>query len=90
MADGLVALGKAFEPPPVHEKDVEPVVLVVVEEGRAAAGGFEQILVAMFAAEDGLDVQAGFFRHIDKLHAQRRSGHRREAAPLGAGRAGAS
>ena len=52
MADWLLALGKAFEPPAVDQENVNPVILVVVEEGCAAAGGFEQVFVAVFTAED--------------------------------------
>ena len=59
MADRLLAFGKAFEAPAVDEEDVDPVVLVVVKEGGAAAGGFKQVFVAVLAAEDGLDVEAG-------------------------------
>src|SRR5271165_2432181 len=72
-----MALGKAFQPPSIYEEDIDPVVLVEVEKGCAAACGFQQIFIAMFAAEDRLDVQSRFLRHVDKLHAQRRSSHRR-------------
>ena len=51
--------------------------MVVVEEGRAAARGFEQIFVAVLAAEDRLDIEAGLFGDIDKLDAERCSGDRR-------------
>jgi hypothetical protein len=64
MADRLLALGKAFETPAVDEKNVDPVVLVVVEESRAAAGGFKQVFVAVLAAEDGLYVEAGLLGDI--------------------------
>ena len=73
MANRLLAFGKAFEAPAVDEENVDPVVVVVVEEGRAAACGFKQIFVAMLAAEDGLDVEAGFFGHVGELHAKRRA-----------------
>ena len=56
----LLAFGEAFQPPAVHQEDVEPAVVVVVVEGDAAAGGLEQILVLVLAAEDGLGVEAGF------------------------------
>src|SRR5271156_6455859 len=36
----LVALGETFEAPAIHEKYVEPAIVVVVVEGQAAAGGF--------------------------------------------------
>ena len=76
-ANGLMALGKSFEPPAVDEKDVEPVVLIVVKECGAAARGFEQVLVAVFAAEDHFHIQPSLFGDVDKLHAERRAGNRR-------------
>ena len=54
------AFGEAFQPPAVHQKDVEPAVVVVVVEGDAAAGGLEQVLVLVLAAEDGLGVETSF------------------------------
>src|SRR5271167_708614 len=36
----LVALGESFQPPSVHQKDVQPAIVVVVVEGEAAARRF--------------------------------------------------
>ncbi len=72
-----MAFREPFEPPAVHKENVEPVVLVVVKEGGAAAGGFEKILVAVFAAENHLNVQAGLFGDVDELDAKRRACDRR-------------
>ena len=65
--------GKSFQPPAVHQKQIEPAVVVIVVEGEAAAGGFEQIFVGAFAAVDGLDVETGLLHHLDKADAQRRA-----------------
>ena len=77
VADRLLALGKPLQPPAIDQKNVHPVVLVVVEEGRAAAGRLQQIFVAVLAAKDRLHVEPGFLGHVHKLDAQRRAGHRR-------------
>ena len=62
--------GKALEPRAVHQKNVEPSVVVVVVEGNAAAGGFQQIFVLVLAAENGFRVQPGFARDVEKADAQ--------------------
>src|SRR5580704_17243245 len=61
---------KAFQSRSVHQKNVEPAVVVVIVEGNAAAGGFQQILVLVLAAEDGFRVQARFAGDIEKADAQ--------------------
>ena len=65
-----LACGKTFESRAVHEKNIEPSVVVVVVEGDAAAGGFEKIFVFVFAAEDGLGVEAGFAGDVDEADAE--------------------
>ena len=74
MAGGRLALGEAFEAGAVHEEDVDPVVVVVVVEGDAAAGGFEQVSVLVLASVDGAGVEAGLFRDVDEADAERCSG----------------
>src|ERR1035437_4951106 len=72
MTGGLLPLGKALKPPAVYEKNIHPVVLVIVEESRAAAGSFQQIFVAVLAAKDGLHVESGLLGNVDELNSQRR------------------
>jgi len=71
MIGGLLAGGKAFEARAVDEKNVQPAVVVVIIEGDAAAGGFEEILVLVLAAENGLGVEAGFPRDVEEGNAKR-------------------
>ena len=66
VAIRLLAFGEALEPPAVDQENVEPVVVVVVVEGDAAAGGFEQVLVLVLAAEDGFGVEAGLLADVDE------------------------
>jgi hypothetical protein len=57
---GLLARREPFERRPVNEKDVEPPVSVVVEEGDAAPRRLEQVLVRLSASEHGHRVETGF------------------------------
>ncbi len=59
MIGGFLASGKTFKARAVDEENIQPAVVVVIIEGDAAAGGFEEILVLVFAAEDGFGVEAG-------------------------------
>ncbi len=65
---------RAVEARAVDEEDVDPVVVVEVVEGYAAAGGFEQEAVLVLAAVDGFGVEAAGFRDVDEAEAERRSG----------------
>src|SRR5271155_318713 len=73
VAGWLLTFCESFETPAVHEKNIEPAILVVVIEGNSAAGGFEEIFVLAFAAINCLRIQAGLRCHIDKLQAKRRT-----------------
>ena len=73
MGAGFLASGKAFEAGAVDEEDVEPAVVVVVVKSYAAAGGFEEVFVFVFTAEDGFGVEAGFFGDVYEVYAERRS-----------------
>jgi len=76
MRGGLLAGGEAFEARAVDEKNVEPAVVVVVVEGDAAAGGFEEIFVFVLAAEDGFGVEAGFAGNVEEGDAEIGGGSR--------------
>src|SRR5205823_6152663 len=43
MRKGFLSGGKAFETPAVHEKNIQPAVVVVIVESDSAASGFEEI-----------------------------------------------
>ena len=70
MRSRLAARGKAFQARAVHQKNVEPSIVVVVVEGNAATGGFEQVFVLVLAAENGLRVQSRFATDVDKANAE--------------------
>ena len=75
--------GKTFEAPSVDEKNIQPAVVVVIVESNAAAGGLEEIFIFVFAAEDGLGVEARLASNVDEAAAQivRRCGRRFERFP---------
>ena len=76
VRDGLLTFGEAFDAGAVDEEDVEPVVMVVVKEGHAAACGFEEVSVLVLATVDRLGVEAGLASHVNEADAERRSGDR--------------
>src|SRR5690242_14466870 len=69
MRDRLLPLGKSFEAPAIHEKNIEPVVVVVIVEGGAATRCFEKIFVFVLAAVNRFYIQPGFASDIQKTHA---------------------
>src|SRR5260370_34797091 len=69
--DRFVSGGKSFEARAVHQKNVEPAVVVVVVERDSAARGFEQAFVLVFAAEDRFDVKARFASDVHETDPQR-------------------
>src|SRR5262249_23824194 len=56
-----------FEARPVDEKNIEPPVVIVINECAAAASSLEQELVLALIAEDRLGAQTRFTRHVDEL-----------------------
>ena len=54
----FLALRETFEAPAVDEEEIEPAVVVVIVEGQAAAGGFEEIFIFADATENGFDIEA--------------------------------
>ncbi len=74
--DGLLALGESFEAGAVDEEDIEPVVVIEVVEGDAAAGGFEQVSVLVLTAVDGFGVQSDLTCDVEEGDAERGTGDR--------------
>src|ERR1700689_3287917 len=70
MRSRFRARGKALESRSVHQKNVEPAIVVVIVEGNAAAGSFQEIFVLVLAAEDGFRVEAGLSGDVEKPDAQ--------------------
>ena len=85
MRDGFLALRKSLDAGTVDEEDVDPVVVIVVEEGYSATRGFKQISVLMFTTVDRFGIEAGLTGYIDEADTERCAGDSRRG-PFGAGR----
>ena len=72
IADRFFARGETLKAPAIHQKDIQPAVVIEVVKSGAASGGLQQIFVLVHSAENDLGVQARFARHIDELHVQSR------------------
>ena len=51
----------------IGEIDVEPAVVVVIEEGQAAAFGFNDVALVIDAAPDVGSIQSGFAGYVDEM-----------------------
>ena len=61
-----------IEPVSIGEVDVEPSVVVVVEEGQSAPFGLNDGALVVDTAPHIGDIQSGLLGHIHKLHGKRR------------------
>ena len=68
----LLAFWKTFQPPSVHQKNIQPAVVVIVIESDAATCSLKQIFILVFATEDGFRVQTGLFADVREVDAQLR------------------
>lgn len=66
MRDWLASCRETFQPRAVDQEDIQPAVIVVIIEGDATAGGFEQVFVFVFAAVNRFRVEPRLFRDIQK------------------------
>ena len=66
---GIAALAVAVDGRPVHRNDVELAVVVAVDQTRAAAHGFDDVL--LFRRGNMGDGQARFFRYIFEIRQRR-------------------
>lgn len=73
MGERFLALRETFNAGAVDEEDVEPVVLVIVEEGNTATSRFEKVTILVFSAVDRFSVQARLPGYVDKADAKRSS-----------------
>ena len=64
MVAGALSGGKPFEGCSVHEEDVWPSVVVVIEDGDAGSGGLNDVFLGLHAAEDIRTHQAGLFGYV--------------------------
>ena len=64
---GAVSCRKSFERGSVHQKNVRPAVVVVIENGYAGSGGLDDVFLRVFPAKDLGHGQAGFFCRVNEI-----------------------
>jgi len=68
MRSGSLTGGPLFaELSSVGEIDIEPAIVVVIEEGETGAFGFDDVALVIGIAPDVGGVEAGFAGHVDEL-----------------------
>jgi hypothetical protein len=70
MRSAFLSSGKSFETPAIHQKNIQPAVVVEIVESYAATGGLEEIFVLVLPTENRFGVEAGFARDVEKCHAE--------------------
>src|SRR5258708_17983855 len=67
MVGGSFALGKTRQSCAVHQKNVEPAVVIVVENGGAGAYGCDDVFFRVLGAEGEWGGQSGFFSAVSEV-----------------------
>src|SRR5580704_5003396 len=62
------AIGGTFERGSIHEEDVGPSVVVVIEDGDPGPGSLDNVFFRGEAAENVGESQAGLFGYIDEIN----------------------
>src|SRR6266571_1835847 len=63
---GLLASRKTFQARAVHQKNIQPTVVVVIVESDATAGSLEEVFVFVLATKNGFDVEARVARDVEE------------------------
>ena len=67
MAGGGFGSGKAFEGGAVNDEDVRPAVIIVIKDGDARSGSFNDVLLGVGTAGDDDVREASFFRDVGEI-----------------------
>jgi hypothetical protein len=70
----------------VHRGNIEPPVVVVVEEGNAAPHRFQDVVLCIHTSVNNARTQPSFPRHIDKAGIKRQAGRFASGKRLNASR----
>ena len=76
MIGGSRRSGLRTERGAVHDEDVGPTIVVVVEDGDAAAGGLDDVLLGVLVTGNDFELQAGFFGEVLEISYGRLRGRR--------------
>src|SRR5277367_4338233 len=69
-----LASGKSFQPRAIYEKNVGPAVVVIIEDGHAAARGLDDVFLGVDTAKDVRRGEACLRCNVGKGGNRRRSG----------------
>jgi len=69
----LLAFGKALECGAIHDKNIRPPIIVVIEDRDTTTRGFDDVLFCDLAAKRDRHRDAGFSREINELSGRRLS-----------------
>src|SRR4051812_12531807 len=59
--------GRGFKRSAVHDENIWPAVIVIVENGNAGAGGLDDVLLGANATEDVHHGEPGFFGNVFEI-----------------------
>ena len=66
MRRGFAAGGKAFQPPAIYQKNIEPAIVIVIIKSHSAARCFQQIFILVLAAKNCFCINSGFASYIQE------------------------
>src|ERR1700678_533797 len=64
LVGGMILVRRSIQSSSVHQKDVQPSIIVVVDERHPRAGGLKNVLLAVVSAAHLDKVQTCFARHV--------------------------
>ena len=62
-----LALGKALEFCAVHQEDVGPTVIVIIEDGNSVSGGLDNVFLGIETAENVLRSETGLISDVREV-----------------------
>src|ERR1700730_9164322 len=77
MRRRLLPSRKSLQPPSIHQKNIQPSVVVVIVKSYSTTRRLQQIFVFVLPAKNRLGIQPRFLSHIHKTQSQWSSSHRR-------------
>src|ERR1700736_4261307 len=76
MRRRLLPNRKSLQPPSIHQKNIQPSVVVVIVESHPAACRFQQIFIFVLPTKNSFGVQPRLFCNIQKTQSQGTSRNR--------------
>src|ERR1700737_1653361 len=83
MRRRLLPNRKSLQPPSIHQKNIQPSVVVVIVESHPAACRFQQIFIFVLPTKNSFGVQPRLFCNIQKTQSQGTSRNRSSSSRRG-------